>query len=166
MGKADKNTPNLSDSPPLVVHGSKVYDFTAAGDYLGYGLELRSGANNAIWTTPQKLLRAVLPCHRVFYSPITVSRFIEEHLPGSIFTSTGVIATIQALLRGLKVRIQRSDREARIATISGIANTTPAETFFDLRNADGCRVISVLEYFIKSLSLSLASNREADTRSR
>lgn len=163
---ADRTTPILFDSPSLVVHGSKVYDFTAPGDYLGYGLELRSGANNAIRTTPQELLRAVLPCHRVFCCPITVSRFIEEHLPGSIFTSTGVIVTIQALLRGLKVRIQRSDREPRIVTISGIAETTPAETFFDLRNADGSRVISVLEYFTKSQSLSLVSNRKADIRSR
>lgn len=143
--------PTLSNPPSLVVHGSRVFDFTWPGHYLGYGLELRSGANNEIRATPEKLLRAVIPCYRIFYCPITVSKFIDEHLPGSVFTSTGAIVTIRALLRGLKVRIQRSNGEARIATVSGIARTTPAETFFDLRNVDGCRVTSVFEYFTKSL---------------
>lgn len=146
-----------SNSPSLVVHGSKVYDFTLPGDYLGYGLELRSGANNGIHTTPQKLLRVVLPCHRIFYSPTTVSEFIEEHLPGLVLTSTEAIATLKALLRGLKVRIQCADNESRIATISGVAKTNPAETFFDLRYPDGHRVISVFKYFTRGLSLLLVS---------
>lgn len=146
-GNAGGGTPSLCNSPSLVVHGNKVFDFSLPGDYLGYGLELRSGASNAIRRTPEKLLRAVLPCHRIFYRPITVSNFIEEHLPASIFTSTEVIATVQALLRGLRVRIQRTGREPRIATISGVTTTTPVETSFDLRSADGCRVVSVLEYF-------------------
>ena len=152
-GSANKNKPTSSNFPSLVLHGSKVYDFTLPGNYLGYGLELRTGANSSIRTTHQKILRAVLPCHRLFYRSITVSGFFEEHLPGSCFTSNEVIATVQVLLRGLRVRLQRSDGESRIATISGIAKTTPAETFFDLQSANGCRTISVFEYFVKCMSL-------------
>ena len=152
--KSNEVTQDLPQSPSLVVHGSKVFDFTGPGAYLGYGLEIRSGANNEVRATSQNLLRAVVPCHRTFYSPIAVSEFIVKHLPGTTFTSNEAIATLRALLRGLRVRIQRADKEPRIATISGIATTIPAETFFNMRSAHGHRDISVFEYFTKGLSLS------------
>lgn len=146
----EKNTmPTAPISSSLVVHGSKVFDFTWPGDSLGYGLESRSGANHEIRTTHKQLLRAILPCHRVFYSPIKASSFIAEHLPDFVFTSAKAIDMLRTLLRGLKVQIQRSQGQTRIATISGIAKTHPAETFFDLSNAEGHRITSVADYFTK-----------------
>ncbi|KAI9874207.1 MAG: hypothetical protein M1830_010079, partial [Pleopsidium flavum] len=146
---------NALNSPSLVVHGNKVFDFTWPEDSLGYGLESRTGVNHDIRTTHKDLIRAILPCHRVFYSPIKVSNFIAEHLPGLAFTSSKAIDLLRTLLRGLRVQVQRSQRKTRFATISGIAETRPSETFFELMSAGGHRTTNVADYFTKDKATPL-----------
>lgn len=154
---ADKNTQRTSEptsaiGTSLAVHGSKVFDFSLPGDPLRHGLESRSGALYGLQTTDKGLLRTILPCYRVFYSPVKVSDFLEEHLPWFVFTSPKAVEVLRTLLRGLKVQIKRSQGQARIATISGIAKTNPAETHFALSTVHSDRVTNVADYFTKGKS--------------